>query len=256
MRLAHSVALLASLLASSAALAWGADGHRLIAELAQLQLTATAAAEVDRLLGLERGATMVSVSTWADGKRSSATGPLHYVNFPDGDCSYSRQRDCADGRCVVEAIKEKVAVLKSRASDGERLAALKWVIHLVGDVHQPLHVGLASDKGGNLFQVRAFGRGSNLHAVWDGDLIRRRAGGPGQLLKDASAQGLIATSQPADPAGWARESCMTRRSAEFYPEERVIGQGYAERWDAVLVDRISLAGHRLARTLNDAMQLR
>lgn len=82
-------------------------------------------------------------------------------------CSYERVRDCADGRCVVEGIERYVAVLRSKASDAERLVALKYVVHLIVDVHQPLHLGLREDKGGNLAQVQAFGRGSNLHRVWD-----------------------------------------------------------------------------------------
>lgn len=84
----------------TSARAWGADGHRLIAELAQMQLKPAAAAEVDRLLSQEPGATMASVATWADERRSSAAARLHYVNLPEGDCNYSRQRDCPDGRCV------------------------------------------------------------------------------------------------------------------------------------------------------------
>lgn len=234
------------------ALAWGAEGHRLIAELAQQQLTPAAATEVDRLLGLEPGATMVSVSTWADKVRGDGSGPLHYVSLPEGDCTYSRQRDCPDGQCIVEAITAKLAVLRSTASDAERLAALKWVIHLVGDIHQPLHVGLASDKGGNLFQVRAFGRGSNLHAVWDGDLIRRRAGGMSQLLQDAATAGR--TAPQATPAMWATQSCSIRSSAWFYPDDRTVGPAYAERWDATMVAQLALAGRRLAEVLNGALQ--
>ncbi|WP_457356248.1 S1/P1 nuclease [Roseateles sp. P5_D6] len=233
--------------------AWGADGHRLIAELAAAQLTPVARAEIDRLLSLEPGATLVSVSTWADETRSGATAPLHYVNPPEGDCNYSRQRDCPDGRCVVEAITAKVAILKSNAPDAERLVALKYVVHLVGDIHQPLHVGLPRDKGGNLFQVRAFGRGTNLHAVWDGDLIRHRAGGLSQLLRDVNALEQRTASSPAEPARWAAESCRLSRTASFYPEDRSIGMAYQVRWDDSLVVQFALAGRRLAGTLNEAM---
>ncbi|KQV60137.1 hypothetical protein ASC95_01270 [Pelomonas sp. Root1217] len=235
----------------SSARAWGAEGHRLIAELAQKQLTLSATAEVDRLLGLEPGATMVSVSTWADEKRAPATAPLHYVNPPEGACDYDRQRDCRDGRCVVEAITAKVAILKSRASDAERLAALKWVIHLVGDVHQPLHVGLAHDKGGNLYQVRAFGRGSNLHAVWDSAMLKRLPYSA-ELVASAAAA-VPAVSVRSDPAAWASESCALSRSADFYPEDRKVDAAYLARWDATLVRQLARAGMRLAATLNEAL---
>lgn len=255
MRVAKSLLVFSSLVSTVNANAWGADGHRLIAELAESQLSPAAAAEVGRLLRMEPGATMVSVSTWADEKRSGVTAPLHYVNLPEGDCTYNRERDCPDGRCVVEAIAANTAVLKSAAPDAERLAALKWVVHLVGDVHQPLHVGLASDKGGNQFQVRAFGRGSNLHAVWDGELIRRRAGGLSQLLRDASAASPKA-AHDVDPARWAQESSMIRSAAGFYPKDRTVGVAYAARWDSALVAQIALAGRRLAEVLNSTLQPR
>lgn len=245
------VAAVLALSLSPPVLAWGVEGHRLVAELAQQQLTPAAAAEVDRLLLAEPGATLVSVSTWADEQRSRGTAPLHYVNLPEGDCQYSRSRDCPDGRCVVEGINAQIAVLKSTAPDARRLEALKWVVHLVADLHQPLHVGLAADKGGNLYQVRAFGRGSNLHAIWDTELIRRRSGGLRGLL------GVLATptvdASPGDPARWANESCEIRRSAGFYPDDRAVGDPYAERWEATLASRLGKAGRRLADLLNGAL---
>ena len=246
------LALVIGMLASPAAMAWGADGHRLIAELAEAQLSPAARGQVDRLLSLEPGATMASVSTWADEKRSPATARLHFVNLPEGECTYQRQRDCPDGRCVVEAIRVKLDILKSQAPDAERLAALKWVIHLVGDVHQPLHAGLANDKGGNLFQVRAFGRGSNLHAVWDGELIRRRGGGLSVLQQDAYRARQAVALAPA-PEQWARDSCRTRSMNGFYPPDRTINAAYAARWDQVLLTRLAGAGQALAETLNGAL---
>lgn len=237
------------------AFAWGGDAHRLIAELAERRLSPVVKAEVDRLLSQEAGASMASVSTWADEVRRPGSALMHYVNLPADDCRYERQRDCAGGRCVVEAIAKQVAVLKSTSSDAERLTALKFIIHLVGDIHQPLHAGLKDDKGGNLFQVRAFGRGSNLHAVWDRELIRQRAGGLPQLLKDAAATGaMTASGTPAlDPGRWASESCLVSRGAGFYPEGRLVGAGYQQRWDGVLVERLSTAASRLADTLNAAL---
>jgi hypothetical protein len=253
MRLFTHLILLCGLSVPLSASAWGAEGHRLIAELAESQLSPAAAAEVGRLLRLEPGATMISVSTWADEKRSGATAPLHYVNLPEGDCAYNRQRDCPGGRCAVEAITAKVAILKSTVPDAERLVALKWVIHLVGDIHQPLHVGLARDKGGNVYQVRAFGRGSNLHAVWDGELIRRRVGGLSHLLQDAAVTRRVASPRATNAARWASEACAIRSSPAFYPDDRVVGPVYAERWDGALIAQLSLAGQRLAEVLNSAL---
>ncbi|MBI3347915.1 MAG: S1/P1 nuclease [Burkholderiales bacterium] len=251
-----SVAISAALVlltASSAANAWGAEGHRLIAEVAESQLTPAARSEVARLLSGEPGATLQSVSTWADEVRSQATAPWHYVNPPPGECSYDRERDCDNGQCAVEALNRQVVVLKSKAPDSERLVALKWVVHLVGDVHQPLHAGFKDDKGGNLFQVQAFGRGTNLHSLWDGGLIRNRAGGLDALRSETAATA-VAAAVPPQPAAWAVESCKVVLSPGFYPEGRFIEPGYAAQWDPVLVARLRLAAQRLASTLNDALR--
>lgn len=231
--------------------AWGADGHRLIAELAEARLSRDARAEIERLLAAEQGASLISISTWADEIRVPASARLHYLNTPPGPCSYERQRDCADGRCVVEAIERNVAVLRTKASDAERLVALKYVVHLIGDVHQPLHLGMREDKGGNLAQVQAFGRGSNLHKVWDSELIRHRAGGLSKLRSDAG-QATLARDDGTS-TNWAMESCQVAREADFYPAIRVVDGDYAARWDAVLVRAISRAGSRLARVLNEAL---
>jgi len=146
--------------------AWGSEGHRLIAEVAESQLTATARAEVNRLLALEPGSTLGSISTWADEHRSPATAALHYVNFPrGGGCRYEPGQNCVNGACVVGAIERQTAVLASNAPDEARLKALKHVVHFVADVHQPLHAGFADDAGGNTYQLQAFRRGTNLHAL-------------------------------------------------------------------------------------------
>lgn len=233
MRIPHYLAALsAALTFSSAAHGWGAEGHRLIGELAEAQLTPAARAEVHRLLALEPGATLASVATWADEVRSPATAAWHYVNPPLNNCSYERQRDCDDGNCAVEALLKKAAALASSATDEQRLSALKWVVHLVGDLHQPLHAGFREDKGANLYQVQAFGRGTNLHAVWDGALIRHRRGGVDALRSSASTSHIAEGVSP-QPAAWAIESCQFLVAPGFYPEDRLVTPGYAEQWDQV-----------------------
>lgn len=144
-------------------------------------------------------------------------------------------------------------MLKSGASDAERLTALKWVIHLVGDLHQPLHAGFKGDKGGNLYQVRAFGRGTNLHSLWDGALIRNRAGGIDALRVSASTSGAATPAVP-QPAAWAVESCKVVSSPGFYPDGRFIEQSYIDQWDPVLVARLKSAAQRLAATLNETLR--
>lgn len=246
-------AVLAAACACSTVHAWGAEGHRLIADLAESQLTQAARAEVSRLLALEPGASLSSIATWADEIRSRETASWHYVNPPPGNCTYERARDCEDGQCAVEALTTQVEILRSKAPDEQRLIALKWVVHLVGDVHQPLHAGFKGDKGGNLYQVQAFGRGTNLHSLWDGVLIRNRAGGL-DALRAATTTIAVAPAATLQAGAWAVESCEIVVTPGFYPDGHFIDQAYVDRWDPVLVVRLKRAAQRLAATLNDALR--
>ncbi len=225
--------------------AWGANGHRLIAELAEAKLPAATRAKVQELLKLEPGATLVSIATWADETRSPSTAAWHYVNFArGGDCTYEQPRDCPEGKCVVEALERNLAVLASAQPAEERLTALKWVVHLVGDVHQPLHAGFADDKGGNLFQLRAFNRGTNLHSLWDGGVILNWPGGEEQLR--AAVTTAAAPQAVGEPSEWASEACRVAAAPDFYPEERMVPDSYFERWRPVIAERLNAAAARLA----------
>jgi hypothetical protein len=233
--------------------AWGAAAHRLIAEAAYGQLSPAARAAVDDLLALEPGATFESISTWADEVRSPGTGPWHYVNLPrDSGCMYGATRDCPDGRCVVGAIERQTAVLSSGAQGAERLKALKYLVHFVADIHQPLHAGYGDDRGGNLYQVRFNGRGTNLHAMWDVGLIEAWPGGVA-ALRASVMSGAATTDGAADVAAWAEESCRIVSAPGFYPDGHILGTDYVERAAPVVVDRLQLAGRRLAATLNLAL---
>jgi hypothetical protein len=239
------IAVLALLV--STAHAWGTQGHQVIASLAHAQLTAKAKTEVDRLLALEPGATLASISTWADETRNKTTAPWHYVNFPRDTCTYDPARGCPDDQCVVGAIDKQLAILASNASDEKRLVALKYVVHLVADVHQPLHAGYADDRGGNTYQIQAFGRGTNLHSLWDTGLIENTG-----LDTAAMTAKLLAMPAPAgnlDAARVAEESCRIVGTAGFYPERKVDLE-YVERFTPVMEKKLAAAGARLAAMLN------
>jgi nuclease S1 len=242
------LAIIATVIAlGSTAHAWGTQGHQVIANLAYAQLTTKAKAEVDRLLALEPGATLASISTWADETRNKTTAPWHYVNFPRDTCTYDAARDCPDGQCVVGAIDKQLAILASNAADEKRLNALKYVVHLVADVHQPLHAGYADDRGGNTHQVQAFGRGANLHALWNTAPIENTG-----LDITAMTSKLLATPVTAgvlDTAAIAEESCRIVGASGFYPERKVAAD-YVERFTPVMEKRLSVAGALLATALN------
>jgi len=240
--------LLAALAVSTQVAAWGTQGHQAVAAMAWELLQPATRAEVQRLLALEPGETLESLSTWADEHRNPATGPWHYVNFPRGNCQYDPQRDCPDGNCVVAAIERERAIWASNANDKTRLKALKYLIHLVADIHQPLHAGYRDDRGGNQFQIRAFMRGSNLHAVWDSGLLR-------ELDLDNEALVAVLHKIPVPPAKLhvamaeaAQESCRLVARPGFYPSGR-IGASYLKEFSPAMRERLAQAARRLAWVL-------
>ena len=237
----------------SVAYAWGTQGHQVIALIAQSRLTLQARAEVDRLLALEPGETLASVATWADEHRDQSTASLHFVNFPRNSCRYDELRDCPEGLCVVAAINKEMEVLRSTAPDDRRLTALKYLVHFVGDVHQPLHAGYLDDKGGNMYQLQAFMKGSNLHAVWDTGLIKNLNEEPEPMA--ARLQGLRSTFSVTDldPVTAAQESCMIVSMPGFYPN-RLVELPYIEKYTPVMERRLVAAGARLAGILNSVFK--
>lgn len=256
-RCLRGLALLSAMLIAPAAQAWGPLGHEAVAEIAARHLTPEATAMVEDLLGDRAGPALREASTWADGLRAfeglGMTAPFHYVNFPRDSCTYVPRRDCPGGRCVVGALERFARQLREGNTHEARAAGLKWVLHLVADVHQPLHAGYGEDRGGNDFQVRWQGEGTNLHALLDSGLLRTRR------LRAVSMADRLARRLPEPaqetlhwsrdaPRRWAEESC--REVAAVYPPSSRIDSAYAERTLALLETRLLLAGHRLAAVLN------
>jgi hypothetical protein len=193
----------------SPAFPWGCAGHRTVALIALDQLSSNARTMTARLLqgepsdpslrhfcgpsGLD---PFADVSTWADdirGRRKE-TGPWHFIDIPLGATRDHLNDDCADATgCVTSAIRREMEVLRSESASGqEKTEALIFMIHFVGDLHQPLHAATNNDRGGNCMPVALFdhaperqGAGDNyrpnLHGVWDTDLLERIAGGRGPV---------------------------------------------------------------------------
>ena len=150
---------------------WGKTGHRVVGEVAQEHIKNSTKRKIEKLLG---GQSLSIVATYADDiksdKRFRGFSPWHYVNFPF-DKNYTDVTPSEDGD-IIMGIEKCISVIKDdTASKEDKAFYLKLLIHFVGDLHQPLHVGRAEDKGGNDIQVRWFGDGSNLHRVWDSDMI-------------------------------------------------------------------------------------
>ena len=258
-------AVLALTVAAPPAHAWGELGHRVVGHLAEARLTPAARAAVARLLAGEADPTLAGVANWADrlrdappaddpelGRRTSA---WHYVNLGEEGCRYDAARDCPDGNCVVGAIEREVAILRDPAQPtAARARALKFVVHFVGDVHQPLHAGFARDRGGNDFQLQFRGEGSNLHRVWDSGLLRAAGGAEPDLVERLRRDGTRVAL--GTPVAWAEASCRVALREGFYPDRpgRTLGEPYVRAWMPTVDAQLGAAGWRLAEVLNDALR--
>lgn len=282
-RLAAALAAAVLTVAAPLAMAWGPEGHAIVADIAQKHLDPAAAAEVKSLLAQEQLTRLDQISSWADANRSDmpGTGSWHYVDIPLKAPDYVASRDCPDGNCAVAQIVQQTQVLAdTSASPQARLDALKWVVHLVGDIHQPLHAEDNNDKGGNLVQVQFFGKGTNLHSVWDGRVIEHALGlrlGPDYSIDHAAVQadamrldaGITPAERaawaPAEPLGalkqqairWADESHKIAQDVAYADIAKPSGQAWSERYQKktwpVIQTRLEQAGVRLAAVLNEAL---
>ena len=273
------------LLLAPAALGWAQLGHRLVGELAQRHLTPAARAEVARLLAGEPDPTLGGVAAWADTLRDEdpprfkATSKWHYVNTaPGAECIYDAARDCPDGNCVVGAIERQLAILGDRDQpQAARRDALKFVVHFVGDVHQPLHATNHTDAGGNGYQVslrtdlapEAYARkhyadgvmGTNLHSVWDYYILgtagfgaTRTAVTPYADRLDALPWPPMTEAGPSAPQAWAGESCRLVDARGLYPAgTHKLDQAYLDRYRPLAEQRVRQAAYRLALLLNETL---
>lgn len=169
----RSLICLFVILSSPLAWAWGPQGHMVVAQVAENNLTPAAKKAVSIIL---KGDSLADVANWADFIKGNSewahTKTWHFVNIPDGQ-DYSDTEHDHEGD-VVTAITEMVNTLKRRNAGAlEKEQALKFIVHFVGDIHQPLHAGRPEDRGGNDIRINFEGRRSNLHALWDSLMIMK-----------------------------------------------------------------------------------
>jgi hypothetical protein len=255
--------LFALLCAGLPALGWGPEGHDLVARIANAQLTAEARARVAAILG--PGVSMASVSSWPDQIRRSRpeTGPWHYVDIPIDKPGLDMARDCPKGDCVIAAIAAMRAKLRDRATPAiERREALMFVIHFVGDIHQPLHSSDNHDKGGNEVRIVFHGQPGNLHGLWDSGLLGR-TGAEDDLFPRLSAASARHRKKLAKgtASDWAEQAHRLAQemvygklphAAPGAPIE--IGADYERRAGAVIEIQLERAGARLAAVLNQDLE--
>lgn len=278
-----AVAFAAALVAAPPLAAWSANAHEILCEITWRRLSPAGKRLVGELRRADPqpGRTFSASCAWADRVRHRSgshphTAAYHYVNVPAGAAGVDPQRDCPPPRrCVTWAIDHYAARLADRSlAKRERAEALKFVAHFVGDVHQPLHVGRAADRGGNTIAVDflgdfgSCGRGKerNLHQVWDRNLLehaRMRWPDTAVALDRAITPEQVRSWSAGGPIEWANES--HRANATFVyalpePVERCgrpfrpITPAYADRAVAMVRERLQQSGIRLARLIDAAAQ--
>jgi hypothetical protein len=256
------VALALPLLLAPAAHAWGPHGHRIATRVAEARLSPAARAAIRDLL--HEGDTLVDVSNWADEQGHDAvpgSAAWHYVNVPLSATRYD-PRYCTGGDCVVDRIKHFRSVLADRSAPRrERQRALLFLVHLVEDVHQPLHVGDNHDRGGNLTQIQFFGTGTNLHRLWDSGLIneidRNERAWVERIAPLLTRENVRSWSQGSIEE-WATESLLDCKKAYDFPagarqplpSGTRLGGDYVAFAQPILERRLAQAGVRLANELN------
>lgn len=274
--------------------AWGPYGHAIVADIAQSRLTPQAQAEVTKLLALEHHQTLDQVASWPDtiGHVPPEKGGMpqtlrwHYVDTEAKFATYDRMRDCGDDICVTEKLPEMEKRLSDPAATPEdRLTALKWVVHLVGDLHQPLHAAERDhDKGGNMVRVSYFGQDrqghENLHSLWDEGIMdheRHLVVGPHYSIDFAKAReeadrlnaaitpgqaafwsgSLSASTMHDSVVQWTDESHGLARSIAYGAlppgKTKDLGAAYTSIAFPVIETRLQQAGVRLADVLNTAL---
>lgn len=245
--------LLLTLAPSNNSQKWGQTGHRVVGDIAEQYLSDKAFEEVERVLGDE---SIAIASTWMDKIRSDSnydhTHAWHYVTVPGG-MSYA-ETEKSPGGDVIEAIRRMIKGLKSGdLSPQEEAEYLKMLIHLIGDIHMPLHVGTGDDRGGNQVEVRWFWENANLHRVWDSGMIDESQLSYTELSDAVNyiTEEEIEALQNSDVLDWASESMDLRVNVYNLPKDRNINYEYMyHNWE-IVQERLLQAGIRLAGVLND-----
>jgi len=214
-----STFLVLNLISVAPAFSWFDKGHRIVGLIAQAHLTAEARKEIEKIL--PGSMTLADADVWPDheGRSIRDFDPLHYVSIPESAAGYDQARDYPERNCMVEALNWfSAAVADKNAPIMTRRLALRYVAHLVGDMHQPLHAGRAADRGGIEIRVSYREQSTNLHFFWDRDLVDLETGNEEEIAQRLTAsltEGERLKWQAGDPTQWTNESLMLVRSHAY-----------------------------------------
>jgi hypothetical protein len=252
--------------------AWGPEGHEVVADVAKSRLSPHVRQQIIELLGND---DLAAVSVWADEVRHDRpeTFGWHFVDIPQNASGFDEPRDCFrpdekypssiedHHNCVVDRITMFEQMLANRsASKAERVEALKFVVHLVGDVHQPMHA-IGEARGGNDIHVIEFGSSQcgkyacNLHYAWDMGLIEHSRLSAAEYVRKINqklAAEKLAANYVRTPEEWANESFRIAKQV-WVDEGASIDEQYYQRTIPIVTGRLEIAALRLAATLNRAL---
>lgn len=247
-------------LTSTSAFAWGPNGHRVTGKIAQDHLTTEAQAEITALLGVE---SLAEASTWPDFMRSNPSdfwrkgaSPWHYITVPPGT-SYETAPPEGDAMTALAMFTKQIT--DETLPVTQRQLALRFTIHLIGDLHQPLHVGNGNDRGGNRVDVMFKDKPTNLHTLWDEDLIEDEKLSyteKARWLKRRISPDQKAIWSDTNPNTWIRESITMRNRIydELGPYDRDtlpnLSYDYVYKHRADIDLRLQQSGVRVAAYLN------
>ena len=242
-----------------AGLGWGHEGHAVVGLIAEHYMTGAALTKASDLLG----GSVDAVASWADDYRRDhpETGPRHYIDIPLADSKIDMARECPNGDCVLAKTEEFLVVLKDSGADQAKKAeALRFLIHFVGDLHQPLHDEDDGDKGGNTRYVIFDGKPDNLHWIWGTGLLEHINRNP-----DAFAVELESHVTAPDRTEWVKGS-IEDWVLEGHKLAQCVAYGdlgnenpapitaaYEQQADPVIELQLEKTGVRLAYVLNTSL---
>lgn len=254
----NKILLALGMMSALTAYPWGQKGHDTVAYIAECHLSPEAKAAAEELLD---GRSIVYYANWLDNASHtpeySFSKTWHYKNI-DEDETFETAKINEKGD-IVTALEKQISVLRDTTlSKEERSLALKMTVHLLGDIHQPLHLGHASDLGGNRWEVRYFKNPTNLHSVWDSKIVESAhkwsySEWQEQIDRADTTQTaeILSLSTPQD---WAKETYMISKEVyEKTPQDFNIEYNYIAEWTPLIEQQFLKGGLRLAEVLNVAL---
>jgi len=241
-------------LSANSSLKWSATGHRTVGKIAEKHLTSTTKRKIKKLL---KGQSLAFASTFGDeiksDKRYNDFYTWHYINIPL-ESNYEDSEKNPKGDLATAIAYCKKIISDKNSSKEDKAFYLKLLIHFIGDLHQPMHIGLAEDKGGNDFKLKWFSKDTNLHRVWDGDMIEGYDMGYLELAENANtlSKEQVKAIQKGTVIDWINETHnLTRKVYAGVNEGDNLSYRYSYENFETVRSQLQIAGIRLAKVLND-----